>query len=134
MVFCNKYVRQQYNGVCPAGDLPRHPSQLYEALGEGLIMFVLLWFLGQRLYKLKHPGLVMGVFILGYGVIRILVELVRNPDEQMLGFFKTVITMGQLLSIPMVVGGAWLIWRAVKSDAPPVAPVAAPVSDKTPAA
>jgi phosphatidylglycerol:prolipoprotein diacylglycerol transferase len=76
----------------------------------------------------------MGVFIMGYGVIRILVELVRNPDEQMLGFFKTVITMGQLLSIPMVAGGAWLIWRAVKSEAPPATPVAAPVSDKSPAA
>ncbi len=138
MVFCNSYIRKQYeetyHGLCPAGELPRHPSQLYEALGEGLIMFFLLWFLGQRLYKFKRPGLVMGVFIMGYGIIRIGVEMVRNPDEQMLGFFKTVITMGQLLSIPMVVGGAWLIWRAMKSDVPPAAPVAAPASDKTPAA
>ena len=137
MVFCNSYIRKQYektyHGLCPAGELPRHPSQLYEALGEGLIMFVLLWFLGQRLYKFKRPGLVMGVFITGYGVIRILVEMVRNPDEQMLSFFKDVITMGQLLSIPMVAGGAWLIWRALKADVPP-ATVAAPVSDKTPAA
>ncbi|MBW8733030.1 MAG: prolipoprotein diacylglyceryl transferase, partial [Asticcacaulis sp.] len=78
MVFCNKYIKSQYH-QCPAGELPRHPSQLYEALGEGVIMFVLLWFLGQRLYKLKRPGLIMGIFVAGYAVIRILVEMVRNP-------------------------------------------------------
>lgn len=134
MVFCNSYIKTQYRGICPAGDLPRHPSQLYEALGEGLIMFVLLWFLGQRLYKLKRPGLVMGVFIAGYAVIRILVELVRNPDEQMWGFFKNVITMGQLLSLPMLIGGAWLIWRSLKSEVPPAAPLAQTADSKTPAA
>ncbi len=131
MVFCNKYIIAQYSGTCPAGELPRHPSQLYEALGEGLIMFALLWFLGQRLYRLKRPGLIMGIFIAGYAVIRILVELVRNPDEQMLGFFKNVITMGQLLSIPMLIGGGWLIWRALKPELPQVAAVS---DSKTPAA
>lgn len=135
MVFCNKYVLQQYHGDCPAGPLPRHPSQLYEAFGEGLLMLALLWFLGQRLNKLQRPGLIMGIFIAGYGVIRILVETVRNPDEQMLGFFKTVITMGQLLSIPMVIGGAWLVWRALKPDPlVPAPPIAQAADTKTPAA
>ena len=135
MVFCNKYVLQQYHGDCPAGPLPRHPSQLYEAFGEGLLMLALLWFLGQRLNKLQRPGLIMGIFIAGYGVIRILVETVRYPDEHMWGFFKSVITMGQLLSLPMVIGGVWLIWRALKPDALPPAPaVTQPVDSKTPAA
>ena len=137
MVFCNKYVEKQYGGQCPANvdaltgsyhDIARHPSQLYEALGEGIILFGLLWFLGQRLYKLKKPGLVMGVFVAGYGIIRILLESVRNPDEQMLPFFKNVLTMGTLLSIPMVIAGAWLIWRALNTpDTPPI------VVDATPA-
>ena len=137
MVFCNKYVEKQYNGQCPANydaatgtfhEIARHPSQLYEALGEGVILFTLLWFLGQRLYKLKKPGLVMGVFITGYGLIRILLESVRNPDEQMLPFFKNVLTMGTLLSLPMVAAGAWLIWRALNTpDAPPEAEAPQPV-------
>ncbi|XZP59703.1 prolipoprotein diacylglyceryl transferase [Asticcacaulis solisilvae] len=142
MVFCNKYIKDQYHGVCPANfngttwvDIPRHPSQLYEAFGEGLLMLALLWFLGQRLHKLQRPGLIMGIFITGYGIIRILVETVRNPDEQMWGFFKNVVTMGQLLSLPMVIGGAWLIWRALKPDALPPAPaVPEPANTKTPAA
>lgn len=120
MVFCNKYIAAQYydklQGACPAGDVPRHPSQLYEALGEGLIMFAVLLLLGQRLGKLQRPGLIMGTFILGYGVIRILLENVRNPDEQMLGFFK-IITMGMILSAPMVLAGGFFIWRALRPEA-----------------
>ncbi len=133
MVFCNKYVRAQYQGLCPAGeDVARHPSQLYEAFGEGLILFAVLWFLGWRLNKLKRPGLLAGVFIAGYGIIRILLESVRNPDSQMLPFFKDVVTMGTLLSIPMLIGGAWLVWRALKTPESPE-PAEVPAAESGPA-
>lgn len=118
MDFCNKYILQQYQGTCPADPdgIPvfRHPSQLYEALGEGLILFGVCAFLAWRLNKLQKPGLIMGVFIAGYGLIRIMLESVRNPDEQMLPFFK-IITMGTLLSIPMVLVGGFLIWQATRT-------------------
>ena len=131
MVFCNKYITGQF-GYCPAGDAPRHPSQLYEAFGEGLLLFALAWFLAFRLKKLQKPGMVMGVFIAGYGIIRILLESVRNPDAQTLPFFKEVITMGTLLSLPMVAAGAWLIWRAHKTPAPEPEPVAAVTDEDGP--
>ena len=118
MDFCNKYILAQYSGVCPADPdgIPvfRHPSQLYEAFGEGLLLFLVCGFMAWRLNKLQKPGLVMGVFITGYGLIRILLESVRNPDEQMLPFFK-IITMGTLLSVPMVLAGGFLIWQATRT-------------------
>ncbi|MFT3996572.1 MAG: prolipoprotein diacylglyceryl transferase [Asticcacaulis sp.] len=114
MVFCNTYIIKQYGGVCPAGYLPRHPSQLYEAALEGVLLFVIGWLLAQRFGKLKQPGLIMGTFIAGYGLCRILIEFVREPDAQMLPFFKDVITMGQSLSLLMVMGGAFCIWMALK--------------------
>lgn len=114
--FCNKYILKQYQGTCPADPegLPvfRHPSQLYEALGEGLILFAVMWLLIHRFGKLKQPGLVMGTFIAGYGLIRILLENVRNPDAQMTGF--QIITMGMLLSTPMVIAGGYFIWNALR--------------------
>ncbi len=118
MVFCNQYIEKQYNDICPAGYEPRHPSQLYEALGEGLLLFILLWVLATVYRKFNRPGLIMGTFIAGYGIIRILLENVREPDAQMLGFFKNVITMGQSLSLIMVAVGAFLIWRALKTPVP----------------
>jgi phosphatidylglycerol---prolipoprotein diacylglyceryl transferase len=124
VVFCNKHITDQF-GHCPAGEVARHPSQLYEAFGEGLLLFALAWFLAFRLKKLHKPGMIMGVFIAGYGIIRILLESVRNPDAQMLDFFREVITMGTLLSLPMVVAGAWLAWRAHKTPTPEPEPVPA---------
>lgn len=122
MDFCNKYILQQYNGVCPADPegIPvlRHPSQLYEALGEGVILFTLMWLLIHRFGKLKQPGLIMGVFIAGYGVVRILLENVRNPDAQMPDFLRHWITMGMILSIPMVLVGGFLIWNSSRLAAP----------------
>ncbi len=123
MDFCNTYIKKQYNGVCPADFDPltqtyhaigRHPSQLYEAIGEGVILFGLLWVLSRRVQAFRRPGLCMGVFIAGYGIIRILLENVRQPDEQMLGFFKNVITMGQLLSLIMLLTGSFFVWRALR--------------------
>ena len=116
MDFCNKYILKQYNGVCPADPdgvpVLRHPSQLYEALGEGVILFAIMWLLIHRFGKLKQPGLIMGVFVAGYGIVRILLENVRNPDAQMPDFLRHWITMGMILSIPMVLIGAFLIWNS----------------------
>jgi len=92
------------------GDLPRHPSQLYEAALEGLVLFVVL-LLVWRLTRLKQrPGAVGGVFLAGYGLSRIAVEFAREPDAH-LGFLFAGATMGQLLSVPMVLLGlALILW------------------------
>ncbi len=86
---------------------PRHPSQIYEALLEGLAMFVITNILWYKKYYLKQ-GYLTGVFLLLYGIFRIFVELFRLPDEQ-LGYIFGHISMGQLLSLPMVVIGLFLI-------------------------
>jgi phosphatidylglycerol---prolipoprotein diacylglyceryl transferase len=98
-----------------AGPLPRHPSQLYEAALEGLLLLAVLALL-IRGGALKRPGLVMGVFMLGYGVFRSFAELFREPDPQ-LGFLWGGLTMGMLLSLPLVLVGAALIWNAARSPA-----------------
>jgi phosphatidylglycerol---prolipoprotein diacylglyceryl transferase len=98
-----------------AGPLPRHPSQLYEAALEGLLLLAVLALL-IRSGALKRPGLVMGVFMLGYGVFRSFAELFREPDPQ-LGFLWGGLTMGMLLSIPLVLVGAALIWNAARDPA-----------------
>lgn len=89
------------------GPEPRHPSQLYEAFLEGLVLFLILqWFIK----KPRPAGSVAGVFLLGYGVFRFIVEYFREPDAH-LGLFAGFISMGQILSLPMVIGGlGLLIW------------------------
>lgn len=108
--FCNARIEQMY-GLCPAGDLPRHPSQLYEAGLEGLLLFGLLWLAVWKLKLLAKPGYVTGLFLVGYGLSRIALENVRQPDFG-LDHFPLGLTMGILLSVPMILIGAWLIWRA----------------------
>jgi phosphatidylglycerol:prolipoprotein diacylglycerol transferase len=93
------------------GPVPRHPSQLYEALLEGAILFVLLWALSRRPDALSRPGLLTGVFLVGYSVARGISELFREPDVQ-IGFLTAGSTMGQWLSLPMLLGGLYLIWHA----------------------
>ena len=90
--------------------LPRHPSQLYQAALEGLVLFALL-FLLVRLGKLARVGFLSGAFLAGYGLARILGEFFREPDPQ-LGFLFGPVTMGQLLSLPMVLVGLWFMARA----------------------
>ena len=91
------------------GPLPRHPSQLYEALLEGLALFVVLGLL-IRAGALKRPGLVTGAFALGYGLARSFCELFREPDAQ-LGFLWGGLTMGMLLSLPLMLAGiAFMAW------------------------
>ena len=92
------------------GPLPRHPSQLYEAMLEGPILFLLLWCLFRFTSSRQRPGLLSGAFILGYGLFRFLVEYVREPDQQLIGFAaETGLHMGQWLCLPMIVGGAGLM-------------------------
>ena len=90
------------------GYLPRHPSQLYEAFFEGIVMFAVLNFLWRYKSVRERHGLVSALFITLYGIFRILMERFREPDAQ-LGFFFGHVTMGQILSLPLIVGGSLII-------------------------
>ncbi len=87
------------------GPEPRHPSQLYEAGLEGIVLFCVLFALSRSEKMRSHTGVVGGVFLAGYGICRIIVEFFRQPDQQ-LGYLIFGATMGQLLSVPMVLVGA----------------------------
>ena len=91
------------------GDLPRHPSQLYEALLEGLILFTILIVMAHRSQIRNHPGLISAAFLFFYGLFRFSIEYVRQPDAQ-LGLFLNTLSMGQLLCIPMMLGGVLLVY------------------------
>jgi phosphatidylglycerol:prolipoprotein diacylglycerol transferase len=98
--------------VFPAGGpFPRLPSQIYEALLEGLALFLLLRLATHKALWLKRQGAVTGLFLAGYGIFRIALENVREPDS-FLPQFPLGLTMGMMLSIPMLLGGIWLIWNA----------------------
>lgn len=91
----------------------RHPSQLYEAGLEGIVLFAILWFFFWRTRARYEPGKLVGIFLVGYGVARFVVEFFREPDSQFAGtFFATTIHMGQLLCLPMIAGGLYLIATA----------------------
>lgn len=94
------------------GDLPRHPSQLYQAGLEGLLLLILLYSVAVR-GGLKKPWLMSGLFGMGYGLFRFMGEFFREPDPQ-LGFLWGGATMGQLLSLPVFFAGAWLVRRATR--------------------
>ncbi|HWX63692.1 prolipoprotein diacylglyceryl transferase [Bradyrhizobium sp.] len=96
--------------------LPRHPSQLYEAGLEGMLLFTILAVM-IRLGALKRPGLILGSFIALYGLARIAGEFFREPDKQ-LGFLWGQLTMGMLLSVPMVIVGAVMIIWVLRREAP----------------
>ena len=96
------------------GPLPRHPSQLYEATLEGLVLFVVLAALVWR-GGFKRPGLVTGAFAIGYGVARIICELFREPDAQ-LGFLWGGLTMGMLLCVPLILVGVGLLALALRRE------------------
>ncbi len=95
------------------GPDPRHPSQLYQASLEGVALFLILTILVRR-GAFNRPGLVAGTFAAGYGIARIIGEVFREPDAQ-LGFLWGGLTMGMLLSLPMIPLGLWLILRARKA-------------------
>jgi phosphatidylglycerol:prolipoprotein diacylglycerol transferase len=95
-----------------AGDaLGRHPSQLYQFAGEGLLLFMILW---RYSAAPRRPGQVAGMFLIGYGVLRFVAEFAREPDA-FLGTLTLGLTMGQLLCLPMLVFGLWLLLRRTGS-------------------
>lgn len=89
----------------PGKDL-RHPSQLYEAFGEGIVLFVVLWFLKDRI---KTPGAMLAAYLMGYGTVRFVVEYFRQPDAQ-IGFVLLSFSMGQILCSLMILAGLGLWW------------------------
>ena len=116
--FCEEWTRA---GGCLLGQA-RHPSELYEALLEGVVIFLVLLWMFWKTEARYQPGKLSGIFLFFYGLFRYLVEFVREPDPQFAGtVFQTPgLHMGQLLSIPLILLGAWLIWtskgRRVKAD------------------
>ena len=115
MIFCNRHIAAENGGACPPEVMTaRHPSQLYEAVLEGLVLFAVLTAL-IRAGALKRPGLILGAFALGYGVARSIGEHFREPDPQ-LGFLWGGLTMGTLLSIPLMLAGVALIAAALRRE------------------
>lgn len=96
-----------------AGDVPRHPSQVYQFLLEGLLLFVLLWLYAR---KPRRTGQVAAAFLFGYGVLRFVAEFFREPDD-FLGLLSLGLSMGQWLCLPMIVGGIGLWWWASRRPA-----------------
>jgi phosphatidylglycerol:prolipoprotein diacylglycerol transferase len=112
MTFCTPHILEQY-GACAAGNLPRHPSQLYEAALEGLVLFVILQ-AGLRIFRLhEKPGLQTGIFFAGYGLFRFFIEFFREPDGPFLGWFS----MGMALSIPLWLAAAYFLWVSLLKPA-----------------
>jgi phosphatidylglycerol:prolipoprotein diacylglycerol transferase len=92
---------------------PRHPSQLYEAFLEGIVLFAILAWMFWKTQARYQPGKLVGTFGLFYGLFRFVVEFVREPDPQLASFtHATGLHMGQWLSLPLIIGGAWLMWTA----------------------
>jgi phosphatidylglycerol:prolipoprotein diacylglycerol transferase len=100
------------------GPFARHPSQLYEAALEGLVLFLVLRLLTHTFFKLKTPGFVAGAFVAGYGASRIFVEFFREPDQHIGYLLGDWLTMGMVLSTPMVIVGIWMMARARRTAAP----------------
>jgi len=96
----------------PAG-LPRHPSQLYEAFLEGLVLFTVLFFCARNPNIRRTTGMLFGIFVTGYSLSRFIIEFFREPDPQV-GMIWQYFTMGQLLSVPMILAGIILIIYAKK--------------------
>ncbi len=96
-----------------AGPLPRHPSELYEFLLEGVLLFFILWFYSAK----PRPCMaVTGLFLVGYGCFRTFCEFFRQPDPQLGFLFWGWVTMGMLLSVPMIIAGVLMMWWAYKKN------------------
>ena len=92
---------------------PRHPSQIYEAALEGIVLFAILWWMFWKTSARYEPGKLVGAFIFFYGLFRFGVEFIREPDQQLVGFAQaTGLHMGQWLSVPMILGGLYLMMTA----------------------
>ena len=94
---------------------PRHPSQIYEAILEGVVLFGILWWMFWKTQARYEPGKLVGAFIFFYGVFRFGIEFIREPDQQLVAFAQaTGLHMGQWLSLPMILVGLWLMLTAKK--------------------
>jgi phosphatidylglycerol:prolipoprotein diacylglycerol transferase len=112
MVFCSPHIMQTNHGFCPAGNIPRHPSQIYEFALEGVLMLIIMQ-VGIRYFRWQdRPGLTSGIFLICYGALRIVSELFREPDAPFLG----PITMGEMLSFFFILGGAFVVWLAYRQQ------------------
>lgn len=98
-------------GLVPAQCVPRFPSELYEALLEGAVLLIVMLVLSRRQSLRARFGMLTGIFLVGYAIARIIGECFREPDA-FLGFLSFGTTMGQILSVPMLLAGLWLIFRA----------------------
>jgi phosphatidylglycerol---prolipoprotein diacylglyceryl transferase len=112
MIFCNARIQMQNGGVCPAGMVPRHPSQLYEAALEGIVLFALLQVALRVLRAQERPGLITALFFLFYALFRGLVEFFREPDAPFLGW----VSMGQALSVLMFAVAALFFWLSLRRE------------------
>ncbi len=111
-------------GVCfggLAGNSPRHPSQLYEALLEGVLLFIVLFALARKTPP-RPQGTFFGIFMLGYGICRFLIEFVREPDVQLGYLWGGWLTMGQVLSVPLILAGIILLVWSFKKKKPQEGP------------
>ncbi|MGI9170129.1 MAG: prolipoprotein diacylglyceryl transferase, partial [Caulobacteraceae bacterium] len=117
MIFCCRNIAADAHGQCVAGHLPRHPSELYEAALEGVVLFAVLRVATHRAGWLRRRGAVTGLFLVGYGLIRIALEKVRMPDAG-LRDLPFGLTVGMVLSVPMVAAGAWLLWSGLRAPEP----------------
>lgn len=88
------------------GDVPRHPSQLYEAFFEGIVLFIILWVMMHLFNLLKKPGIITSLFIFLYGLFRFFIEFFREPDQH-IGLLYFEFSMGQILSFPMILIGLY---------------------------
>lgn len=95
-----------------AGEIPRHPSQIYEAMLEGAMMFAILLWLVVKKNKLQNRGFIAGMWLIIYAITRIIIETVREPDAHIGYIFANFITMGMILSIPMIAIGVWAVVNA----------------------
>lgn len=100
-----------------AGMIPRHPTQLYEAVLEGLLLFAILYLLSRK-FPARPRGTFLGVFMVGYGICRFLIEFVRQPDAQLGYLWGGWLTMGQVLSTPLIIAGIALLIYAAKKNMP----------------
>ena len=94
--------------------LPRHPSQLYQALGEGVLLFALLWWYAAAPRPLRA---VSAMFLLGYGLLRFVVEFFRTPDPGIFGTLSLGLSTAQWLCLPMMIAGAFLLWHSQRRTA-----------------
>jgi phosphatidylglycerol:prolipoprotein diacylglycerol transferase len=92
---------------------PRHPTQLYEAFLEGIVLFGILAWMFWKTQARYEPGKLVGAFLFFYGLFRFGIEFIREPDNQLVQFSRmTGLHMGQWLSLPMILAGLWLMWKA----------------------